>query len=217
MVCGFRAGPAIVVPMFTGLVEEIGRCEWLRRAGGGAQLAVRAPGIGADVATGDSVSVNGCCLTVTMHQAGFLVFDLLEESLRRTNLESVEPGGALNLERSLRADGRLGGHFVQGHVDTPVVVRGVENHGADLRLEFEMPAEFACYLAFKGSVAINGVSLTVADVGENTFTVWIIPHTARATNLGALRPGDRVNLECDVLAKYAARILQVRGGACGET
>jgi riboflavin synthase len=137
-------------------------------------------------------------------------FDLLVETLRRTNLESLVPGAGVNLERSLAADGRLGGHFVQGHVDTTTRVRSIVRQGADIRLDFEMPAEFARYIAFKGSVAINGVSLTVAEVGVDTFTVWIIPHTAGATNLGVLEAGRMVNLECDMLAKYTARILECR-------
>jgi riboflavin synthase len=194
--------------MFTGLVEETGKLEWLRRGDGEAQLAVTAPLVGGGARIGDSVAVNGCCLTVTLVQGGLLVFDLLEETLKKTNLEDLKPGSRVNLERSLPADGRLGGHFVQGHVDTTISLRLAEKHGADLRLDFEMPVGFARYIAYKGSVALNGTSLTVAEVGSDTFTVWIIPHTAAATNLGELKAGDRVNLECDVLAKYTARILE---------
>jgi riboflavin synthase len=197
--------------MFTGLVEEAGRCEWLRIGESGAQLAIRAPRISDTVRIGDSVAVNGCCLTVTQAGDSLMEFDLLVETLNRTNLESLVPGAGVNLERSLAADGRLGGHFVQGHVDTTTKVRSAARHGADIRMDFEMPAEFACYLAYKGSVAINGVSLTVAEVGVDIFTVWIIPHTAAATNLGALEAGRSVNLECDMLAKYTARILECRG------
>ena len=197
--------------MFTGLVEELGRLEWLRRGEGEAQLAVQAPGISPGVRIGDSIAVNGCCLTVTVAQDGLLVFDLLEETLKKTNLGALKPGSGVNLERSLAVGGRLGGHFVQGHVDTTIALCRTEKHGGDLRLDFELPAEFAGYLAYKGSVAINGVSLTVAEVGEDSFTVWIIPHTASATNLGSLHAGERVNLECDMLAKYTARLLQVAG------
>lgn len=201
--------------MFTGLVEELGRLEWLRRGEGEAQLAVNAPGISLGVRLGDSVAVNGCCLTVTIAQDGLLVFDLLEETLKKTNLGALKPGSGVNLERSLEVGGRLGGHFVQGHVDTTIALRHSEKLGADLRLDFEMPPEFAGYLAYKGSVAINGVSLTVAEVGEDSFTIWIIPHTASATNLGTLHAGERVNLECDMLAKYTARLLQVGGMRVG--
>lgn len=197
--------------MFTGLVEEVGRLEWLRRNAGGARLGILAPGISDGVRLGDSIAVNGCCLTATPPEERLLVFDLLQETLDKTNLGRLEPGSRVNLERSLRADGRLGGHFVQGHVDTTIALRKTAQHGADLRLDFEMPPEFAGYIAYKGSVAINGTSLTVAEVSNDTFTVWIIPHTAAATNLGELKAGDCVNLECDVLAKYTARLLEVRG------
>ena len=201
--------------MFTGLVEEAGRLEWLRRGGAGAQLAVAAPLVADGARIGDSVAVNGCCLTVTVAQDGLLVFDLLEETLRKTNLEDLKAGARVNLERPLAASARLGGHFVQGHVDTTIALRRVEHHGADLRLDFEMPPEFARYLAYKGSVALNGTSLTVAEVGGDFFTVWVIPHTAAVTNLGELHAGDRVNLECDVLAKYTARILEASGLEAG--
>jgi len=196
--------------MFTGLVEELGECQWLRRTTSSTQLTIRAPKIEKGVHTGDSVAVNGCCLTVTSHRKELLSFDLLEESLNRTNLKSIRPGHGVNLERALAADGRLGGHFVQGHVDSTACVRAVSDHRADLRLDFDMPPEFARYIAFKGSVAINGVSLTVAEISNETFTIWIIPHTRAKTNLGKLAVGDVVNLECDILAKYAERILAPR-------
>lgn len=193
--------------MFTGLVEELGECQWLRRTKDSTQLTVLAPHIEKRLRTGDSVAVNGCCLTTTSHNKGQISFDLLEETLRCTNLKNVRPGDGVNLERALAADGRLGGHFVQGHVDTTTTLRAVTPKGGDLRLDFDMPADFARYIAYKGSVAINGVSLTVAEVGTETFTIWIIPHTRKVTNLGKLKTGSEVNLECDILAKYAERIL----------
>jgi riboflavin synthase len=193
--------------MFTGLVEEMGECQWLRRSTKSTQLTVLAPHIEKRIRTGDSVAINGCCLTVTSHTKGQISFDLLDETLKCTNLKSVRPGSRINLERALAADGRLGGHFVQGHVDTTTKLRAATPKGGDLRLDFEMPAEFARYIAYKGSVAINGVSLTVAEVGADTFTIWIIPHTRKATNLGKIEAGDEVNLECDILAKYTERIL----------
>lgn len=193
--------------MFTGLVEELGECLWLRRTAESTQLTVLAPHIEKRLRTGDSVAVNGCCLTVTGHTKGQISFDLLEETLQKTNLKSVRPGDGVNLERALAADGRLGGHFVQGHVDTTTKLRAATPKGGDLRLDFEMPAEFARYIAYKGSVSINGVSLTVAELGTDTFTIWIIPHTRKVTNLGKLEAGDEINLECDILAKYAERIL----------
>ncbi|MBE2205538.1 MAG: riboflavin synthase [Chthoniobacterales bacterium] len=196
--------------MFTGLVEEMGECQWLRRTAQSTQLTVTAPHIEKRIRTGDSVAVNGCCLTVTAHHKGNISFDLLEETLKCTNLKSLRPGAPVNLERALAADGRLGGHFVQGHVDATTLLREATPKQGDLRLDFEMPADSARYIAYKGSVAINGVSLTVAEVGSETFTIWIIPHTRKATNLGELTPGDAVNLECDILAKYTERILATK-------
>ena len=193
--------------MFTGLVEKVGQCALLERNEVGAWLAIDAGEIASDARIGDSVAVNGCCLTVTSIRESVLSFDVLEESLKRTNLGALGEGSAVNLERAMAADGRLGGHFVQGHVDSTAAVIGTTEKGNDLRLEFELPDEFASYVAFKGSIAINGVSLTVAEVGDSTFAVWIIPHTRAMTNLGGLRAGDRVNLEFDILAKYAERIL----------
>ena len=197
--------------MFTGLVEEIGLCEDLQRSAGSARLLIQAPGISCGVKIGDSISVNGCCLTAISIRDGIMAFDLLDETLQRTNLQDLIPGRKVNLERSLLADGRLGGHFVQGHVDATIPVVAILQQGSDLRIDFKVPPEFAAYVAYKGSVAINGVSLTIAEVTADSFAVWIIPHTATHTNLGDLREGDLVNLECDMLAKYAARIMQMRG------
>ena len=197
--------------MFTGLVEEIGLCEDLQRSAGSARLLIQAPGISCGVKIGDSISVNGCCLTAISIRDGIMTFDLLDETLQRTNLQDLIPGKKVNLERSLLADGRLGGHFVQGHVDATIPVVAILQQGSDLRINFKVPPEFAAYVAYKGSVAINGVSLTIAEVTADSFAVWIIPHTATHTNLGDLREGDLVNLECDMLAKYAARIMQMRG------
>ena len=197
--------------MFTGLVEEIGLCEDLQRSAGSARLLIQAPGISCGVKIGDSISVNGCCLTAISIRDGIMAFDLLDETLQRTNLQDLIPGRKVNLERSLLADGRLGGHFVQGHVDATIPVVAILQQGSDMRIDFKVPPEFAAYVAYKGSVAINGVSLTIAEVTADSFAVWIIPHTASHTNLGDLREGDLVNLECDMLAKYAARIMQMRG------
>ena len=197
--------------MFTGLVEEIGLCEDLQRSAGSARLLIQALGISLGVKIGDSISVNGCCLTAISIREGVMAFDLLDETLQRTNLKDLISGRKINLERSLLADGRLGGHFVQGHVDATIPVVAILQQGSDLRIDFKVPPEFAAYVAYKGSVAINGVSLTIAEVTADSFAVWIIPHTATHTNLGDLREGDLVNLECDMLAKYAARIMQMRG------
>lgn len=198
--------------MFTGLVEEVGKCLWLRQTSTSTQLTISASLVPRDIHTGDSVAINGCCLTVTAHRKDQLSFDLLEETLDRTNLKYLRPESAVNLERALAADGRLGGHFVQGHVDTTSELLSATERGPDLRLEFALPAEFARYVAYKGSVAVNGVSLTVAEASDDWFAIWIIPHTRAATNLGLLKAGDRVNLEFDILAKYAERILSGKRG-----
>ncbi len=194
--------------MFTGLVKEVGELGWLRRNEKMVQMLLRAPRTAARARIGESVAVNGCCLTVTARRDDQMMFDLLAESLERTNLGDLKPGDPVNLERALRLDGRLGGHFVQGHVDCTARVLATEKKGADLRLDLELPPESARYVVFKGSVTVNGVSLTVADVQEKQFTVWIIPHTAEETNLGDLQPGDRVNLEFDIIAKYVERLVE---------
>lgn len=193
--------------MFTGLVREVGDVVWLRRSDKTVQLLVRAPRSAARARIGESVAVNGCCLTVTACRDEQFMFDLLEESLVRTNLGDLKPGDPVNLERALRVDGRLGGHFVQGHVDCTAKILALEEKGPDLRIDLALPSDFARYVAFKGSVAINGVSLTVAVLGEDRFSVWIIPHTLENTNLGDLEVGDRVNLEFDILAKYVERLV----------
>ena len=196
--------------MFTGLVREVGEVGWLRRTDQAVQLMVVAPRTASRVTRGESVSVNGCCLSVAAHRDKQLMFDLLEESLQRTNLGNVKPGDPVNLERALRVDGRLGGHFVQGHVDCTARILSVTEKGPDVRLEISLPEEFARYATFKGSIAVNGVSLTIAELAENSFTIWIIPHTLESTNLGDLQDGDTVNLEFDVLAKYVERLASVR-------
>lgn len=193
--------------MFTGLVEEVGVCLWLRRDEEVIELALAAPGIGEQVEIGDSLAVNGCCLTVAARKGQHLHFDLLEETLQRTNLGELDAGSEVNLERALLANGRIGGHFVQGHVDCTAALMAREAQTRDLRLEFELSAAFSRYVAWKGSICVNGVSLTVANLSEKSFSVWIIPHTRAATNLGKLSEGSLVNLEFDILAKYAERIL----------
>ena len=193
--------------MFTGLIEEIGRVRWIRRSERSTQLQLAAPLIAAGLREGDSVSVNGCCLTATTVREGGLTFDLLEETLERTNLRTLRPESPVNLERALAADGRLGGHFVQGHIDCTARVLGFKSNGADYRLEVELPDDFAHYAAFKGSIALNGISLTIAELLPASFVVWIIPHTRRATNLANVQPNDLLNIEFDLIAKYVERML----------
>ncbi|MEP6686204.1 MAG: riboflavin synthase [Verrucomicrobiota bacterium] len=193
--------------MFTGLVEDLGTVLWIRVTDRGTQLQLSAPRIAEGIRKGDSVAVNGCCLTVSAHRGRQLTFDLLQETLDRTNLRSLRRDGVVNLERALAADGRIGGHFVQGHVDCAAPVLAFEANGTDHRLEIELPSEFSHYVAEKGSIAINGISLTVAELSEASFAVWVIPHTKRHTNLDGVEKGDWVNIEFDILAKYLERMM----------
>ena len=196
--------------MFTGLVEERGETLALTINDQGARLSVRAPMVSNGVQLGDSIAVNGCCLTAATIHGDELTFDLLRETVERTNLHQLTPGAPINLERALAVGGRLGGHFVQGHIDCTAAVLAFEPSGADHRLEVALPPEFARYVAFKGSIAIDGISLTVAEVHASSFVVWLIPHTVAATNLQSRRQGDLVNLEFDLLAKYVERILAAK-------
>ncbi len=196
--------------MFTGLIEELGSVLSLAANQRGPRLQIAAPRLAEKIQIGDSVAVNGCCLTVAARQGDQLAFDLLEETIARTNLKTLRRDDRVNLERALAADGRLGGHFVQGHVDCAERILALTETGADWRLEVELPAQFAHYVACKGSIAVNGISLTVAEVSPQSFTVWIIPHTKTETNLGTARAGDLVNLEFDLLAKYLERMLDRR-------
>ena len=196
--------------MFTGLVVETGTLLALEPRGESARLTLRAPTVAQGARLGDSIAVNGCCLTATDIAGENVSFDLLAETLRRTSLGSVQPGGKVNLEPALGVGAKMGGHFVQGHVDTTAELLDYSEHGADRRLEIELPSEFAHYVIYKGSIAVDGISLTVAEVGERSFVCWIIPHTAALTNLHTRKRGDRVNLEFDLLAKYVERMLAAR-------
>jgi riboflavin synthase len=195
--------------MFTGLIEETGKVLKLQHdKRGSSQLLIFAPQIAHELRIGDSVAVNGCCLTVVQHDAETIRFDLLEETLQRTNLGTLQTGSLVNLERALAVGARMGGHFVQGHIDCTAPVLSFEPAGADRRLEISLPAEFARYVVFKGSIAVNGISLTVAETREKSFVLWIIPHTLEMTNLREIEPSSLVNLEFDLLAKYVERLLQ---------
>jgi riboflavin synthase len=193
--------------MFTGLIEEVGIVAGRDAAGHTKRLEISALRTAAKVQIGDSLAVNGCCLTVARRDGDQLGFDVLQESLDRTNLKIVRAGSSVNLERAVAAGALLGGHFVQGHVDCAASILALEESGADLRLEIELPQQFARYVASKGSIAVNGISLTVAEILPKSFVVWIIPHTRITTNLATARPGDLVNLEFDLLAKYVERML----------
>jgi riboflavin synthase len=194
--------------MFTGLIEEVGRVVVLESTGAGTQLRIVAPKIARKIRRGDSLAVNGCCLTVSSRRGNEIVFDLLEETIARTNLKSLQKGSSINLERALAANERLGGHFVQGHIDCVSPITALQKSGADFRLEIELPAEFARYVARKGSIAVNGISLTVAEILPKSFAVWIIRYTKTHTNLGRASVGDLMNLEFDILAKYVERMLK---------
>ena len=196
--------------MFTGLVEETGELVSLDRSETGARLTLRAPLVSSDARIGDSIAINGCCLTVVARDGETLGFDLLSETLARTNLGALQTGASVNLERALAANARLGGHFVQGHIDCTAEVLALEPHGADRRLEIALPSAFAHLVACKGSIAVDGISLTVAEVRDASFVLWIIPHTLAQTNLRTRRAGGRVNLEFDLLAKYLDRMLAGR-------
>jgi riboflavin synthase len=194
--------------MFTGIIEEVGTFAALRSNDRGAKLELTAPGLAREVRTGDSVAVNGCCLTTTENRDNKLTFDLLQETLARTNLGALNPASRVNLERALSVQGHLGGHFVQGHIDCTVRVLGFEERDADFRLEVEVPDAFAHYAASKGSIALNGVSLTIAKLLPASLVVWIIPLTRQQTNLTRLQAGDILNVEFDIIAKYVERMLR---------
>jgi len=196
--------------MFTGLIEEVGTVVALRATGEAQRLEVAAPQLAGGIRVGDSVAVNGCCLTAASRAGDRMTFDVLQESLDRTNLKNLQPESRVNLELALSAGARLGGHFVQGHVDCAAPILALDETGADLRLEIELPSEFAQYVASKGSIAVNGISLTVAEVLPKSFAIWIIPHTRSQTNLATAKRGDLVNLEFDLLAKYVERMLDRR-------
>jgi riboflavin synthase len=173
----------------------------------GGRLTVSAPGTAAGARLGDSVAVDGVCLTVVACDESTLAFDAVPETLRRTSLGGLAPGARVNLEPALRAGEPLGGHYVQGRVDGVGRVRSLEPEGEGKRMAFSAPPELLRYVVEKGSIAVQGTSLTVAAVGDGGFEVALIPHTLEATTLGALRPGDDVNLEADVLAKYVERLV----------
>lgn len=196
--------------MFTGIVEETGRVAAFTPEAAAWKLQIAAQLVPGDVALGDSVAVNGCCLTVTRFDAGNLWFDVLEETRRLTNFAQLAPGAAVNLERSLRPDGRMGGHFVTGHIDIPGRIELFEPRGKDYYLRVHVPGGFARYLVYKGSVAIDGISLTVAEVEGDSFAVWLIPHTILVTNLRDRKTGESVNLEFDLLAKYVEKLVAPR-------
>ena len=201
-------------PMFTGIVEEAGVIHQITPTTKSIEMTVRASVCGRGVKVGDSVAVNGCCLTAvkisSRGKARLIQFDLLQESWRRTNFQFGKPGSLVNLERSLRANGELGGHFVTGHVDGLGKIIRWERAGKDHVLDIAAPADVMRYLVFKGSVAVDGISLTVASVQRKSFRIWIIPHTFEVTALRERQVSDAVNLEADLLGKYVEKFLAAR-------
>ncbi len=203
--------------MFTGIVEEIGTVEKLGQAGGGYQLRVRAQKVIEDVTLGDSIAVNGVCLTVTIFDSIGFTVGLSPETLRRTNLGEMKPGGRVNLERALRPSDRMGGHYVQGHVDGVGVVAERRREGDSLLMRVRVPADISQYIVEKGFIAVDGVSLTVTGCGEEWFSVDLIAFTQGAVTLTEKGVGDRVNLEVDIIGKYVQSFLARRGTHRGIT
>jgi riboflavin synthase alpha subunit len=193
--------------MFTGIVRERGRVVAADGGPEGVRLEIEAPRTAETTAVGDSVSIDGSCLTAESVVDGRIAFHAVPETVRRTSLARLEPGADVNLEPALRAGEPLGGHYVQGHVDGVGRVRASEQEGAGLRVWFEAPPGVLRYCVEKGSITVQGVSLTIAELADDAFAVALVPHTLAETTLGTLEPGDTVNLEADVLAKYVERLL----------
>jgi riboflavin synthase len=197
--------------MFTGLVEETGKVESIESTRGGKKLRVALAICAKGLKTGDSLAVNGCCLTVTGLSGGarrkVASFDVLEETWVRTNLRSAKKGSLVNLERPLAVGERLGGHFVTGHIDGTGLIERWERKGADHLLDISAPREVMDYVVYKGSIAVDGISLTVAGVKRKTFRIWIIPHTHAITALHERQVGDAVNLEADLIGKYVRKFV----------
>ena len=194
--------------MFTGIVEELGEVAAIEEQDDAIRLTVRGPLVVSDASHGDSIAVNGCCLTVTEHDAQTFTVDVMRESLDKTSLGALAVGDPVNLERAMPADGRFGGHIVQGHVDgTGTIASRTASENWEV-VEIGFPAELGRYLVPKGSITVDGTSLTGVDVGDETFTVSLSPTTLAATTLGTKQPGDPVNLEVDVLAKYVEKMVR---------
>ncbi|MGI9117341.1 MAG: riboflavin synthase [Gaiellales bacterium] len=191
--------------MFTGIVQEVGEVEEVQDADSGARIVVRMPGLAPEIGMGDSVSVNGTCLTAVELGSERIAFEAMGETLARTTTGALAPGSAVNLEPALRPTDRMGGHVVQGHVDAVGAVAGMRTDGIAKVIAIEAPADVLRYVVEKGSIAVNGVSLTVSAVSDGAFEIWLIPHTCEVTTFGGIAVGDAVNLECDIYAKYVEK------------
>lgn len=196
--------------MFTGIVEETGNVAAFRAGAEAWSLVVGCNLAAEGAALGDSIAVNGCCLTLTRLEPGRLYFDVLEETRRLTNFSALRSGALVNLERSLRFGGKVGGHFVTGHIDAVGTIETLEARGKDHYLRVGIGPELGRHVVHKGSIAIDGISLTIAEVDDAGFAVWLIPHTLAVTNLVEKRAGDPVNLEFDLLGKHVEKLLQRR-------
>lgn len=196
--------------MFTGIVEETGQVVAFEPKAEAWRLTLSAQVALVDLTAGDSIAVNGCCLTATSFDASSLRFDVLEETRRLTNFSALRVGALVNLERSLRFGGKVGGHFVTGHIDTLGTIDVFEPRGKDHYLRVRIPREQARYIVHKGSIAVDGISLTIAEVADDAFAVWLIPHTLTVTNLREKRAGDPVNLEFDLLGKHVEKLMLTR-------
>lgn len=197
--------------MFTGIVEETGTVVSFTEQKNAWRLVLEAHVVTQGLQMGDSVAVNGCCLTVVAFTEDRIEFDLLAESVRLTSIAGVEAGGKVNLERALLPSTRMGGHFVSGHVDGTGLIETIEPRGKDFYLRIKPDAEWLRYIVHKGCITIDGISLTVAAVDESGFEIWLIPHTMEVTNLHTKRNGDRVNLEFDLIAKYVEKLFAPKG------
>ena len=201
--------------MFTGIVEEMGTLKGIQKGTHSAVLQIQAAKVLEDVKLGDSIAVNGVCLTVVGFDSHSFSADVMHETLNRTALSALKPGSSVNLERAMSANGRFGGHIVSGHTDSIAQVSSIKKHDEFCNLEIELTKEQAKYVVKKGSIAINGISLTVADIQGQKITIAIIPHTFENTNLIDLKVGDYVNIDVDILAKYVEKFLSTRDNRSG--
>ena len=193
--------------MFTGIIEEIGKIKKIETIGPSARITISAKAILSDVHLGDSIAVNGICLTVTLFGEDYFVADIMNETIKRTSFHNMRIGTSVNLERAMKVDNRFGGHIVSGHIDGTGLIKSIEKQGNATWYKIAPPAQLLRYIVEKGSIAIDGTSLTVAYVDRESFKVSIIPHTSEVTILSSKRPGDKVNLEVDIIGKYVEKLL----------
>ena len=194
--------------MFTGIVEELGTVSAINKTRAGVCLKIKAKTVSSDVKIGDSIAINGVCLSAVAVKGAVLSFDVIQETLKRTTLGQLKINNSVNLERSLKADSRMGGHFVTGHIDYTARIIDILKGSDGTGFKISLPAEFSRFVVEKGSISLDGISLTVADVAKETFTVYLIPHTLKVTTFGKKQKGDFLNVETDLLAKYLAKQTQ---------